>query len=140
MLTTKPPPCWRSRVEHDFSGKKGLLVRSDEVASSSPPEKSCGTREVCEANLQPQSPFFCLLFFGEAKKSKCPVGTRRMVKAKRMLTTRHKPFSGCLKRQPQCTHPKRGVRRNARSGKNSFGVATPYLPPAHKLLLTTNLR
>ena len=27
------------------------------------------------------SPFFCLLFFGEAKKSKCPVGTRRMVKA-----------------------------------------------------------
>jgi len=35
-------------------------------------------------------------FFGEAKKSKCPVGTRRMVKAKRMLTTKHKPFSGCL--------------------------------------------
>ena len=27
------------------------------------------------------SPFFCFLFFGEAKKSKCPVGTRRMVKA-----------------------------------------------------------
>ena len=35
-------------------------------------------------------------FFDEAKKRKCPVGTRRMVKAKRMLTTKHKPFSGCL--------------------------------------------
>jgi hypothetical protein len=35
--------------------------------------------------------------FGEAKKSKCPVGTRRMVKA--TLKASHKaqiPFSGCL--------------------------------------------
>ncbi|WP_289003665.1 hypothetical protein, partial [uncultured Kingella sp.] len=36
-------------------------------------------------------------FFGEAKKSKCPAGTKRMVKA--TLKANHNvvnPFSGCL--------------------------------------------
>ena len=32
------------------------------------------------------------LFFGEAKKSKCLVGMRRMVKAAHKLTTKHQPL------------------------------------------------
>ena len=45
-------------------------------------KKECGLREVWRSQTCTSgSPFFCLLFFGEAKKSKFPVGTRRMVKA-----------------------------------------------------------
>ena len=40
-------------------------------------ERGKSAKQTCTSG----SPFFCLLFFGEAKKSKCPVGTRRMVKA-----------------------------------------------------------
>ncbi|OAM34755.1 hypothetical protein A7Q01_08895 [Eikenella sp. NML96-A-049] len=36
------------------------------------PKKPRGVREVCAANLQPQSPFFCFLFFGETKKTRSP--------------------------------------------------------------------
>ena len=39
---------------------------------ASPPEKPCRVREVCAANLQLQSPFFCFLFFGDAKKTRSP--------------------------------------------------------------------
>ena len=85
------------------------------AASSHAPKKGCGVREVWRSQTCTSgSPFFCLLFFGEAKKSKCPVGTRRMVKANRMPTTNRQPifrlpqklpkgslkvensFSGCL--------------------------------------------
>ena len=38
----------------------------------------------------------CRFTLWRSKESKCPVGTRRMVKAKRMLTTKPKPFSGRL--------------------------------------------
>ena len=76
-----------------FSGKSVRL--SDDVrstASSHAPKKGCSLREVWRSQTCTSgSPFFCLLFFGEAKKSKCPVGMRRMVKATPKLTTKHKP-------------------------------------------------
>ena len=51
------------------------------AASSHAPKKGCVVREVWRSQTCTSgSLFFCLLFFGEAKKSKCPVGTRRMVK------------------------------------------------------------
>ena len=80
-----------------FSGKSVRL--SDDtrsVASSHAPKKGCGVREVWRSQTCTSgSPFFCLLFFGEAKKSKCPAGMKRMVKAKRMLTTKHQLKAWC---------------------------------------------
>ena len=60
---------------------------SDDVrstASSHAPKKGCEVREVWRSQTCTSgSPFFCLLFFGEAKKSKCPAGMKRMVKITR---------------------------------------------------------
>ena len=66
-----------------FSGKSVRLSDSARSATSSyAPKKGCGVREVWRSQTCTSgSPFFCLLFFGEAKKSKCLVGMRRMVKA-----------------------------------------------------------
>ena len=65
-----------------FSGKSVRL--SDDArsaASSHATKKGCSLLEVWRSQTCTSgSPFFCLLFFGEAKKSKCPAGMKRMVK------------------------------------------------------------
>ena len=77
-----------------FSGKSVRL--SDDArsaASSHAPKKGCSLREVWRSQTCTSgSPFFCLLFFGEAKKSKCPAGTKRMVKT----TPKANHKAGCL--------------------------------------------
>ena len=51
-------------------------------------------------------------FFGEAKKSKCPAGMKRMVKTTpKSQPQSSNPFSGCLKRQPHKTIVCRLVKR-----------------------------
>ena len=80
LLPTPLRPAERSIL---FSGKSvRLFDDAHSAASSHAPKKGCGVREVWRSQTCTSgSPFFCFLFFGEAKKSKCPVGTRRMVKA-----------------------------------------------------------
>ena|GEM_PF-2315966 len=70
-------------------------------------ERGKSAKQTCTSG----SPFFCLLFFGEAKKSKCPVGTRRMVKA-----------------TPQTNH----------KAPIHFQAAPIYQPPTRKPPCTTN--
>ena len=71
-------------TEHSilFSGKSVRLSDdAQSAASSHAPKKGCAVREVWRSQTCTSgSLFFCFLFFGEAKKRKCPVGTRRMVK------------------------------------------------------------
>jgi len=62
-------PCWHSRTERGFSGNKGLHVRSGAAASCEPARKTaCSEGSLTKPNL----PFFCFLFFGEAKKTRSP--------------------------------------------------------------------
>ena len=53
--------------------RKARLVRTRRKKDA---ERGESAKQTCTSG----SPFFCFLFFGEAKKRKCPVGTRRMVK------------------------------------------------------------
>ena len=87
LLPTPLRPAERSIL---FSGKSvRLFDDAQSAASSHAPKKGCGVREVWRSQTCTSgSPFFCLLFFSEAKKSKCPVGTRRMVTA--ALKANHK--------------------------------------------------
>ena len=65
--------CWRSRMKRGFSGNKGLHVRSGVAASCEPAQKTVRSEgSLAKPNLCPQSPFFCFLFFGEAKKTRSP--------------------------------------------------------------------
>ena len=68
-----PAFCWRSRTERGFSGNKGLHVRSGAAASCEPARKTAWSEgSLAKPNLYPQSSFFCLLFFGAAKKTRSP--------------------------------------------------------------------
>ena len=53
--------------------RKARLVRTRRKKDA---ERGESAKQTCTSG----SLFFCFLFFGEAKKRKCPVGTRRMVK------------------------------------------------------------
>ena len=76
------PPLLRS-AERSILFSETSVRLSDgarSAASSHAPKKGCGVREVWRSQTCTSgSPFFCLLFFGEAKKSKCPAGMKRMV-------------------------------------------------------------
>ena len=81
MLLLSPlRPAERSILFSEKSVRLSDDARS--AASSHAPKKGCGVREVWRSQTCTSgSPFFCLLFFGEAKKRKCPAGMKRMVKA-----------------------------------------------------------
>ena len=80
LLSIPLRPAERSILFSETSVRLSDGARS--ATSSHAPKKGCGVREVWRSQTCTSgSPFFCLLFFGEAKKSKCPVGMRRMVKA-----------------------------------------------------------
>ena len=77
MLPPSPlRPAERSILFSETSVRLSDDVRS--TASLHAPKKGCAVREVRAANLHVGVAF---LIFGEAKKGKCPAGTKRMVKA-----------------------------------------------------------
>ena len=109
-----PPPLRPAERSILFSGKSVRLSDdAQSAASSHAPKKGCSLREVWRSQTCTSwSPFFCLLFFGEAKKSKCPAGMKRMVKTTpKSQPQSSNPFSGCLKRQPHKTIVCRLVKR-----------------------------
>ena len=86
-----PPSPLRPAERSILFSEKSVRLSDDaqSAASSHAPKKGCSLREVWRSQTCTSgSPFFCFLFFGEAKKRKCPVGTRRMVKA--TLKANHK--------------------------------------------------
>ena len=89
-------------------------------------------------------------FFGEAKKSKCPAGMKRMVKTTpKSQPQSSNPFSGCLKRQPHKTIVCRLVKRQQTTiallvaidfAQTALKTKSPYqttpYPPTPKYHLT----
>jgi hypothetical protein len=71
---------------------------------SLPPDSSSARHR--EAALTPGSPFFCLLFFGEAKKSEAPAGARpgpqsQQIKRKKTIANKDHPTLGMCKKQSE---------------------------------------
>ena len=81
-LMLPPTPYVQPNAAFFISGKSvRLFDNAQSAASSHAPKKGCSLREVWRSQTCTSgSPFFCFLFFGEAKKSKCPAGMKRMVK------------------------------------------------------------
>ena len=105
-----------------FSGKSvRLFDDAHSAASSHAPKKGCGVREVWRSQTCTSgSPFFCLLFFGEAKKSKCPVGMRRMVKT--TPNANHKAVTQSV----ICSTTHISAQTNFSDPKLHFRLPTPY--------------
>ena len=79
-------------------------------------ERGKSAKQTCTSG----SPFFCLLFFGEAKKSKCPVGMRRMVKT--TPNANHKAVTQSV----ICSTTHISAQTNFSDPKLHFRLPTPY--------------
>ncbi len=70
------PLCMRRGAEVQTDQGKNLFERSELFLTPAGPS-TAGCPQRSEGTQEPGSPFFCLLFFGEAKKSESPAGRPR---------------------------------------------------------------
>jgi hypothetical protein len=72
-----PPPAVEAGLSSAAAGGQGLALSERSEFSQTPPDASSARHpEAQRRGPDVGSPFFCLLFFGEAKKSKAAAGAR----------------------------------------------------------------